>query len=87
MKIRIDDLNQIATNTIVKPSDNIFQELGNNTYDYKDLLSELIDNSVAARIQGQLFSQLSEIGIVASKHNDYNVIRGEINLKSVLRLQ
>lgn len=33
----------------VVPSDNIFQELGQNTYDYKDLLSELIDNSLAAR--------------------------------------
>lgn len=39
----------------VTPSDNIFAELGNNTYDYKDLLSELIDNSIAARVQhGQL---------------------------------
>ncbi len=35
----------------VTPSDNIFSELGNNTYDYKDLLSELIDNSISARIQ------------------------------------
>lgn len=33
----------------VEPSNNIFQELGQNTYDYKDLLSELIDNSLAAR--------------------------------------
>jgi hypothetical protein len=33
----------------VLPSDNIFHELGQNTYDYKDLLSELIDNSLAAR--------------------------------------
>jgi len=33
----------------VTPSNNIFSELGNNTYDYKDLLSELIDNSIAAR--------------------------------------
>jgi hypothetical protein len=33
----------------VLPSDNIFEELGHNTYDYKDLLSELIDNSLAAR--------------------------------------
>ena len=35
--------------TKVQPSDNIFIELGKNTYDYKDLLSELIDNAVAAR--------------------------------------
>lgn len=46
------DLSKIedATETLdVKPSDNIFEELGRNTYDYKDLLSELIDNTIAAR--------------------------------------
>ena len=38
----------------VMPNDNIFLELGNNTYDFKDLLSELIDNSVAARVEGEI---------------------------------
>jgi hypothetical protein len=38
----------------VLPSNNIFSELGNNTYDFKDLLSELIDNSIAARIPGKV---------------------------------
>ena len=33
----------------VHASDNIFEELGYNTYDYKDVISELIDNSIAAR--------------------------------------
>jgi len=37
------------TTTSVTPSDNIFVQLGLNTHDYKDLLSELIDNSIAAR--------------------------------------
>ena len=37
----------------VAPSDNVFDELGNNNYDYKDLLSELVDNSLAAREDGQ----------------------------------
>ena len=37
----------------VKPSDNLFEELGKNSYDYKDLLSELIDNSLAARSDSQ----------------------------------
>jgi len=37
------------TKITVTPSDRIFLELGNNTYDYKDLLSELIDNALAAR--------------------------------------
>jgi hypothetical protein len=38
----------------VHASDNIFKELGYNTYDYKDLLSELIDNSIAAKRENEL---------------------------------
>ena len=38
----------------VEPSNNIFAELGNNTYDFKDLLSELVDNSLAARLSGEV---------------------------------
>jgi hypothetical protein len=38
--------------TQVTPSDNIFLELWNNTYDYLDLLSELIDNSLAQKKAG-----------------------------------
>lgn len=40
--------------TNVVASDRIFEELGNNTYDFKDLLSELIDNSLAARLDDRL---------------------------------
>ena len=47
----------------VEPSDNIFAELGNNTYDYKDLLSELIDNSIAARIDDRFLRVNIRIGI------------------------
>ena len=50
----------------VVPSDNIFAELGNNTYDYKDLLSELIDNSLAARIDGELLTVNISVGISQS---------------------
>lgn len=39
--------------TNVVPSNNIFKELGKNTYTFKDMLSELIDNSIAARIVGE----------------------------------
>lgn len=46
---------------IVNPSNEIFTELGHNTYDYKDLLSELIDNSVAARIPGEVVHVRIEI--------------------------
>ena len=48
---------------IVEPSDNIFSELGKNTYDYKDLLSELIDNSLAARIEDKFLNVKVCIGI------------------------
>lgn len=47
----------------VKPSNKIFSELGNNTYDYKDLLSELIDNSLAARGDDQFLMVKVRIGI------------------------
>ena len=47
--IDLTKLEKCPIKTTVKPSDNIFTELGKNTYDYKDLLSELIDNSIAAR--------------------------------------
>ena len=53
----------------VKPSDNIFSELGNNTYDYKDLLSELIDNAIAARIDDKFLSV--EVGIGISDTNPH----------------
>jgi len=43
------DMEKTDEQVFVGPSNNIFQELGNNTYDFKDLLSELIDNSIAAR--------------------------------------
>lgn len=33
----------------IAPSDNLFKELGNNTYDFVDLISEFIDNSIAAK--------------------------------------
>ena len=48
---------------VVEPSDNIFAELGNNTYDYKDLLSELVDNSIAARTNNEFLSVKVTIGI------------------------
>lgn len=53
----------------VDPSDNIFAELGNNTYDYKDLLSELIDNSIAARIDDRFLNVKVSIGISDSQPN------------------
>lgn len=45
----ISNITQTNTEIDVEASNRIFFELGNNTYDYKDLLSELIDNSIAAK--------------------------------------
>jgi sensor histidine kinase YesM len=47
--INIDQLQRTDDTVMVEPSNNIFEELGNNTYDLKDLISELIDNAIAAR--------------------------------------
>ena len=47
----------------VRASDNIFAELGHNTYDYTDLLSEFIDNSIAARVDDELVRVLITLGI------------------------
>jgi DNA gyrase/topoisomerase IV subunit B len=46
----------------VNPSTKIFTELGYNTYEYIDLISELIDNSIAARIENQLLEVRIAIG-------------------------
>src|SRR5258706_16040829 len=52
--IGIGSMLGVSVKITVVPSNNIFSELGQNTYDYKDLLSELIDNSIAARVAGEL---------------------------------
>ena len=49
----------------VTASNNIFAELGNNTYNYRDLLSELIDNSISARLDGELLTVQITIGTSA----------------------
>ncbi|RLC63779.1 MAG: hypothetical protein DRI01_04585 [Chloroflexi bacterium] len=55
---------QSAHETIhVEPSDRIFEELGNNTYDFKDLISELIDNSIAARRSDRMLNVTVEIWV------------------------
>lgn len=56
--------------TEVFPSDNIFRELGNNTYTYKDLLSEFIDNSIAASIDGKMLNIEICIYFSANKNGD-----------------
>jgi hypothetical protein len=48
--IDVSTLGTPSDTTVVPSSDSIFNELGNNTYDFTDLVSELIDNSLAARL-------------------------------------
>jgi hypothetical protein len=54
--------------TQVEPSNRLFEELGNNTYDFRDLLSELIDNSIAARYSDRLLHVV--IKIIVDKDNN-----------------
>ena len=51
--INISSAEAAASVVRVEPSDHLFKELGRNTYNFRDLLSELIDNSIAARRPGQ----------------------------------
>lgn len=51
----------------VIPDDRLFEELGKNNYDFHDLLSELIDNSIAAKnerlpVQVDIFFHMGEDG-------------------------
>lgn len=63
-------------NIKVDPSDKIFNELGKNTYNYIDLISELIDNSIAARFQDEKIKLEIEIGISEEKgEKSYFIIR------------
>ena len=47
--IDLSKLEKSPETTKVEASNNIFSELGKNTYSYLDVISELIDNSIAAR--------------------------------------
>lgn len=57
----------------VPPSNNLFKELGNTTYNFIDILSELIDNSISSRVKGKLLNVNIEIGICNNK-NKYSYI-------------
>lgn len=59
----------------VKPHSNLFNELGRNTYNYVDLLSELIDNAIAARFDNQLLEAKITLGYSKSVEQRYFKIR------------
>lgn len=60
----------------IEPSDNLFRELGNNTYDFVDLISEFIDNSIAAKLDDKLLKVEIIIGLSKfDERNSYLIIR------------
>lgn len=61
-------------NVVVEASNNIFKELGNNTYNFLDLISEFIDNSIAAKKEGILSVDI-EVGIAEDEAESYFLIR------------
>ena len=67
--------NEKANFVYVEPSAKLFEELGHNTYDYVDLLSELIDNSIAGSVAGTLLEVKITIGQSKEKKKNYFKIR------------
>jgi hypothetical protein len=64
-------------NIEVRPSDRLFDELGNNVYNFEELLAELIDNSIAASNGAQITVEI-ELGL-AEDHSEksYLIIRDD----------
>ena len=73
--IDLSNLVECPDKTKVDPSDNIFRELGKNTYDYKDLVSELVDNSVAARRNDRILTVMIELCVDSNNKPTEFVIR------------
>ncbi|MCS0542615.1 ATP-binding protein, partial [Aeromonas veronii] len=48
---------------VVEPEKKLFKELGNNSYTFLDVISELIDNPIAASYKGELLNITIDIGI------------------------
>jgi len=58
----------------VEPADALFEELGKNTYDFRDLLSELIDNAIAARVHDQGLEVVVELHVSESDPRQNHII-------------
>ncbi len=72
----IDVANAKPSNFTIKipPSNNIWSALGNNTYDFVDLISELVDNAVAAKVPGALLNVKIQVGASDDRQKTYFVI-------------
>jgi hypothetical protein len=58
----------------IPPSNNIWSVLGNNTYDFVDLVSELLDNAVAAKVPGVLLTVKMQVGVSDDRQRTFFVI-------------
>jgi hypothetical protein len=65
----------------VKPHTNLFTELGRNTYDYVDLLSELVDNAIAARLDDRLLEVKITLG--QSKNPEHRFFKIQDNASGI----
>jgi len=72
--ISLDKAKPSTLQVEIRPSNNIWAALGNNTYDFVDLISELIDNCVAAKVPGVHLNVCIEIGVSEDRHQTFFVI-------------
>lgn len=66
---------ELGAPIIVEPSNRLFEELGNNTYTYLDLLSELIDNSIAARNSDETVHITLTVGVSNDRQSSWLSIK------------
>lgn len=55
----------------IEPSNRIFEELGNNSYDFLDVISELIDNSISAHTRDSILNIDIVIGLSKQPNKAY----------------
>jgi len=63
----------------VPPSDRIFSELGNNSYDFKDLISELIDNAIAERRLDRVLNIIIEMWVDSNSMLERIIMKDDAN--------
>lgn len=73
--LNLDDITYESLDAVaVEPSDKLWNELGNNTYDFRDLISEFIDNSLAARIENTMLEVEIEVVISNSSPEKSHIL-------------
>ena len=72
--INVNALESAKSTALVEPSDKLFEQLGKNSYDYKDLLSELIDNSIASKEEDTCIDIKIEIHLDKNGNKEYFII-------------